>query len=132
MEVVLSQALSAQPLEVVRPEVAVGDAIAQDVVRGPKDAVADRHGGLLLASAAAQPGVLGPQIGPPRAPGPPATLHQQKYLQLRSRFAWSLSNLVALLRMNLFVHRDLWTWLDRPFEGPPTVLTASQGVLDLG
>jgi len=24
------------------------------------------------------------------------------------------------------------TWLDQPFEGPPTVLTASQGVLDLG
>ena len=55
-----------------------------------------------------------------------------KYLQLRSRFAWSLSNLVALLRMNLFTHRDLWTWLDQPFEGPPTVLTASQGMLDLG
>jgi Transposase DDE domain/Domain of unknown function (DUF4372) len=55
-----------------------------------------------------------------------------KYLQLRSRFAWSLSNLVALLRMNLFTHRHLWTWLDQPFEGPPTVLTASQGVLDLG
>ena len=55
-----------------------------------------------------------------------------KYLQLRSRFAWSLSNLVALLRMNLFTHRDLWTWLDQPFQGPPTVLTASQGVLGLG
>ena len=55
-----------------------------------------------------------------------------KYLQLRSRFAWSLSNLVALLRMNLFTHRDVWTWLDHPFEGPPTVLTTSQGVLALG
>lgn len=55
-----------------------------------------------------------------------------KYLQLRARFAWSLANLVALLRMNLFTHRDLWTWLDQPFEGPPTVLTASQGVLALG
>ncbi len=55
-----------------------------------------------------------------------------KYLQLRARFAWSLANLVALLRMNLFTHRDLWTWLDQPFEGPPTILTASQGVLDLG
>ena len=42
-----------------------------------------------------------------------------KYLQLRSRFGWSLSNLVALLRMNLFTHRDLWAWLDQPFEGPP-------------
>jgi hypothetical protein len=55
-----------------------------------------------------------------------------KYLQLRSRFAWSLSNLVALLRMNLFTHRDLWGWLDQPFEGPPTVLTTTQGVLALG
>ena len=55
-----------------------------------------------------------------------------KYLQLRARFAWSLANLVALLRMNLFTHRDLWTWLDQPFEGPPTILTTSQTVLDLG
>jgi Domain of unknown function (DUF4372)/Transposase DDE domain len=50
-----------------------------------------------------------------------------KYLQLKARFAWSLSNLVALLRMNLFTHRDLWAWLDRPFEGPPAVLVTVQG-----
>ncbi len=43
-----------------------------------------------------------------------------KYLQLRARFGWSLSNLVALLRMNLFTHRDVWAWLDHPFDGPPT------------
>lgn len=42
-----------------------------------------------------------------------------KYLQLKARFGWSLSNLVALLRMNLFVYRDLWTWLDAPFVAPP-------------
>jgi hypothetical protein len=53
------------------------------------------------------------------------------YLPLRSRFAWSLSNLVALLRMNLFTHRDVWAWLDQPFEGPATLLTASQGALTL-
>jgi len=42
-----------------------------------------------------------------------------RYLQLKASFGWSLSNLVAILRMNLFVHRDLWTWLDNPYEGPP-------------
>jgi hypothetical protein len=42
-----------------------------------------------------------------------------RYLQLKARFGWSLSNLVALLRMNLFTYRDLWTWLDKPFGEPP-------------
>jgi hypothetical protein len=42
-----------------------------------------------------------------------------RFLQLRSQFHWSLSNLVALLRMNLFTHRDLWAWLNKPFEIPP-------------
>ncbi|MGB9454882.1 MAG: IS4 family transposase [Bryobacteraceae bacterium] len=44
-----------------------------------------------------------------------------KYLQLRSTFAWSLSNLVALLRQQLFVYRDLWTWLEAPFQPPPAL-----------
>jgi hypothetical protein len=44
-----------------------------------------------------------------------------RYLQLMSSFAWSLANLVALLRQQLFVHRDLRSWLDAPFEGPPDV-----------
>lgn len=43
-----------------------------------------------------------------------------KYLQLRSRFPWSLSNLVALLRQQLFVYRDLWRWIDQPFQPPET------------
>lgn len=42
-----------------------------------------------------------------------------KYLHLRSTFNWSLSNLVALLRQQLFVYRDLWTWIDKPFQPPP-------------
>lgn len=42
-----------------------------------------------------------------------------RYLQMCSRFAWSLSNLVALLRMNLFTHRDLMAWLNQPFASPP-------------
>jgi hypothetical protein len=42
-----------------------------------------------------------------------------RFLQLRSQFQWSLSNLVALLRMNLFTHRDLWAWLNKPFDVLP-------------
>ena len=41
-----------------------------------------------------------------------------KYLQMKAQIGWSLSNLVALLRMNLFTHRDLWAWLNKPFEEP--------------
>lgn len=41
-----------------------------------------------------------------------------KYLQMRSRVHWALSNLVALLRWNLFTYRDLFSWIDRPYETP--------------
>ena len=51
--------------------------------------------------------------------------------QLKARFAWSLSNLVALLRMNLFVYRDLWTWLDDPFTPPPLLAGPVQQPLPL-
>src|SRR5438132_10693299 len=44
-----------------------------------------------------------------------------KYLQLKSSFGWSLSNLVALLRHQLFVYRDLDAWLDDPFQAPPAL-----------
>jgi hypothetical protein len=49
-----------------------------------------------------------------------------KYLKFRSRFGWSLSTLVAMLRYNLFTYRDLWAWLDSPFEPPPVVEAAEQ------
>ena len=52
-----------------------------------------------------------------------------RYLQLSSRFGWSLSNLVALLRMNLFTHRDLMAWLDEPFATPPDPQNNPQAVL---
>ena len=42
-----------------------------------------------------------------------------RYLQLRSRLQWHLSRFIALLRHQLFVYRDLWRFLDTPFEGPP-------------
>jgi hypothetical protein len=34
---------------------------------------------------------------------------------MKSRFNWSMSNLVALLRMNLFSRKDLWAWFNDPF-----------------
>lgn len=49
-----------------------------------------------------------------------------KYLQLKATFGWSLSNLVALLRQQLFVYRDLWLWIDRPFQAPEPPLTLPQ------
>jgi hypothetical protein len=52
-----------------------------------------------------------------------------RYLQLKSKFSWSLSNLVALLRMNLFTYRDLWAWLNEPFgTTPEAALSAQQEV----
>src|SRR5262252_10252767 len=42
-----------------------------------------------------------------------------KYLQMKSTFGWSLSNLAALLRQQLFIFRDLWAWLNAPLEGLP-------------
>jgi hypothetical protein len=45
-----------------------------------------------------------------------------KFLQLQSKFPWSLSGLVALLRQQLFVYRDLWRWIECPLE-PPHALT---------
>lgn len=44
-----------------------------------------------------------------------------KYLQLKSQISWSLSNLVAMLRWNLFTYRNLWEWIDRPYDTPPHV-----------
>jgi hypothetical protein len=45
-----------------------------------------------------------------------------KFLQLKARIGWSLSRLVALIRLHLFSYRDLTAWLDNPFadfESPP-------------
>jgi hypothetical protein len=44
-----------------------------------------------------------------------------KYLQMRASFSWSLSTLAALLRQQLFFYRDLWSWLDEPFQPPPVL-----------
>ena len=42
-----------------------------------------------------------------------------KYLKFKSKFGWSLSNLVAFLRWNLFTYRNLWEWIDSPFDTLP-------------
>jgi hypothetical protein len=54
-----------------------------------------------------------------------------KSLQLKSIFGWNLSNLVALLRQQLFVYRDLFTWLNNPFEPPPALESIHDAQLTL-
>jgi hypothetical protein len=54
-----------------------------------------------------------------------------KYLKFRSSFAWSISNLVAMLRYNLFTYRDLWAWINSPYEIPPIVPMGEQLALGL-
>lgn len=41
-----------------------------------------------------------------------------RFLQLRSTWRWSMSNLVAMIRLNLFTYRDLQNWLNDPFTPP--------------
>ena len=53
-----------------------------------------------------------------------------KYLKFKSQFAWSISNLVAMLRYNLFTYRDLWAWIDHPYEVPPVIPTGEQLALE--
>lgn len=54
-----------------------------------------------------------------------------RYLQLTARFNWSLANLVALLRMNLFTHRDLMAWLAEPFGTPSEPQSSAQTTMVL-
>lgn len=42
-----------------------------------------------------------------------------KLMQMRSKHGWSLSNLTVMFRMNILVYRDLWQWLDDPYNKPP-------------
>jgi IS4 transposase len=54
-----------------------------------------------------------------------------KFLQFKSRCAWALSHLVALLRWNLLSYRDLWAWLEHPLDTPPHLPPDPQLDLDL-
>ena len=42
-----------------------------------------------------------------------------KYLKAKAKAKWSLSNLAAMLRMNLLTYKELWIWLDLPYYSPP-------------
>lgn len=53
-----------------------------------------------------------------------------KVLKEIAKFGWQLSNLVAFIRLNLFVKIDLQKWLDKPFEDAPFIVEIEQqGVL---
>lgn len=53
-----------------------------------------------------------------------------KYLKAIAKYGWRLSNLVAFIRLNLFVKIDLQLWLDKPFDDPVSMNNpAIQGVL---
>ena len=52
-----------------------------------------------------------------------------KFLQFKSKFVWSLSNLVAFLRWNLFSYRNLWDWINSPFEVLPIIPRSVQNPL---
>jgi hypothetical protein len=54
-----------------------------------------------------------------------------KFLKFKAILNWSLSNLVAFLRWNLFTYRDLWDWLNRPEDTPPLEPPPSQLPLPL-
>ena len=54
-----------------------------------------------------------------------------KWLHFLSKAKWSLSNLAALLRLNLFTYRDLQASLDHPFSTPPVVPLSTQLNLEL-
>ena len=54
-----------------------------------------------------------------------------KFLQFKSKFGWSLSNLIAFLHWNLFTYRDLWEWIDNPFDVLPIMPESVQIQLPL-
>lgn len=49
-----------------------------------------------------------------------------KFLLMKSTYGWSLSNLSALLRQQLFIYRDMWAWLNNPMQGPPAALKVNE------
>lgn len=53
-----------------------------------------------------------------------------KVMKHQAKYNWYLSNLVAFIRLNVFVKIELQKWLDKPFEDPPKLQNqGAQGVL---
>ena len=40
------------------------------------------------------------------------------YIKNKAKYPWHMSNLVAFLRLNLFVKIELWRWADNPIIRP--------------
>ena len=54
-----------------------------------------------------------------------------RFQMIADTFNWSLSNLVALLRQQLFVYRNLLTWLNDPYQAPPALAGIHDAQLEL-
>ena len=52
-----------------------------------------------------------------------------KFLQFKSSLHWSFSGLVFMLQHNLFRHKDLWSWINDPYEDPEPELQSSEPFL---
>lgn len=62
------------------------------------------------------------------------TILMLKFLKVKATYKWSMSNLVALIRMNLFTQKYLWEWINAPKkygmeEIPPEAI---QEVMEFG
>jgi hypothetical protein len=58
------------------------------------------------------------------------TILMLKVMKNQAKYNWHLSNLVAFIRLNIFVKINLQKWLDQPFEKPPNKTKIPlQGVL---
>jgi hypothetical protein len=49
-----------------------------------------------------------------------------KYLKIKAKIKWSLSNLVAMLRFNLLTYKDLWDWINQPYFIKPNQIYGQQ------
>ena len=58
------------------------------------------------------------------------TILMLKAMRNQAKYGWHLSNLVAFIRLNIFVKIELQKWLDKPFEDPPPKrINPAQGIL---